>query len=79
LIITGAGVLGAFIDSLLGATLQAVYYCENCQKETERHPLHYCGTQTTLRRGWQWLNNDWVNAACTLGAGLVGMILVLIK
>lgn len=78
LIITSAGVLGAFIDSLLGATLQAVYYCENCQKETERHPLHYCSKSTNLKRGLPWLNNDWVNAACTLGAGLVGMILVLI-
>ena len=78
LVITGAGVVGAFIDSWLGATLQAVYYCATCEKETERHPQHNCGTHTTLVRGWRWLNNDWVNAACTLSAGLLGMMMVLV-
>jgi uncharacterized protein (TIGR00297 family) len=78
LAVTGAGVVGAFIDSLLGASLQAIYFCGACQKETERHPLHYCGTDTKLVRGWPWLNNDWVNAACTLSAALVGMLIVLI-
>lgn len=56
-----AGLLGSFFDSLLGATVQAIYYCPKCKKETERHPLHSCGTATTLRRGWRWLDNDWVN------------------
>ncbi len=56
-----AGLLGSFVDSVLGATIQAIYYCPKCKKETERHPLHYCGTPTTLYRGWHWLDNDWVN------------------
>lgn len=56
-----AGLLGCFFDSLLGATVQAIYYCPKCKKETERHPLHTCGTKTTLRRGWRWLDNDRVN------------------
>jgi len=61
LIATAAGVLGSFFDSYLGALVQATYYCPKCKKETERHPTHTCGTKTTLRRGWTWLSNDWVN------------------
>jgi uncharacterized protein (TIGR00297 family) len=66
-----SGLTGSTIDSLLGATLQAIYYCPACDKETERHPLHSCGTATSQRRGWSWLNNDVVNFACSLaGAGM---------
>ena len=74
-VITGAGFAGAFVDSLLGATWQAVYLCPVCNKETERYPVHSCGTPTVLKRGYAWLNNDWVNAACTISAGLIGLIL----
>ena len=78
-IITLAGFLGAFIDSLLGATLQAIYYCPACDKHTEKHPTHTCGAQTKRVSGLTWLNNDWVNLTCTLSAGLAGVILVLIS
>ena len=65
------GLAGTLFDSWLGATIQAIYHCPACQKETERHPVHTCGAQTTLLRGWRWLNNDLVNLACSLaGAGL---------
>lgn len=61
-----AGLAGSSFDSYLGATFQAIYYCSNCQKETERHPLHSCGSKTNRVRGLPWLNNDWVNLACSL-------------
>jgi uncharacterized protein (TIGR00297 family) len=70
---TVAGLLGALFDSLLGATVQAIYYCPSCQKETERNPTHGCGATTTQIRGWTWLDNDWVNFAC--GAFGVGIAL----
>ncbi len=74
------GLAGSFFDSHLGASLQAIYYCPACQKETERHPLHTCGTQTTFQRGWQWLDNDGVNFACSLIGALaavgIGVLLV---
>jgi uncharacterized protein (TIGR00297 family) len=67
---TTGGVVGSLFDSLLGATIQAIYYCPLCHKETERHPLHTCGTSTSQRRGWYWLNNDLVNfLASVVGAG----------
>src|SRR5947209_19402307 len=31
-----SGILGILFDSLLGATIQAIYYCPTCDKETER-------------------------------------------
>jgi uncharacterized protein (TIGR00297 family) len=66
--ITLAGCFGAFVDSWLGASVQAMYYCDSCHKETEKHPLHGCGTKTSLVHGWKWLDNDWVNTFCTLSA-----------
>jgi len=65
------GLAGSFFDSLLGATVQAIYFCPNCQKETERHPLHSCGATTSQLRGWRWLDNDWVNFAASLMGALV--------
>jgi uncharacterized protein (TIGR00297 family) len=65
------GVCGALFDSLLGASLQAIYYCPNCQKETERHPLHTCHSKTEFLRGRTWINNEIVNFACSaVGAGV---------
>ena len=75
LLITFAGLAGSLFDSLLGATVQAMYYCPTDKKETERHPLHTCGTETVHLRGWKWLNNDWVNFACGAFGALVALVL----
>jgi uncharacterized protein (TIGR00297 family) len=70
LIASLGGSLGALFDSLLGATVQAIYWCPKCEKETERYPMHTCGEDTVHRRGWRWLNNDLVNFACSLAGAL---------
>ncbi len=73
-----SGLAGAVFDSLLGATVQAIYRCPACQKETERHPRHLCGTETVQVRGWRWLNNDLVNFACSLAGALLSTALWLV-
>jgi len=63
------GLVGSLFDSLLGATVQGIYYCDLCEKETES-PVHRCGRPTGLLRGWAWLNNDLVNLTASLVGGL---------
>lgn len=65
-----AGLSGALFDSLLGASLQQIYWCETCQKETERR-VHSCGCATRPLQGWSWLNNDLVNFLASAGGGFL--------
>lgn len=78
LLITAAGLVGSLFDSVLGATVQAMYYCPIDQKETEKHPLHTCGTETLHTRGWKWLDNDWVNFACGASGSLLALMGILL-
>ncbi len=73
-VITFAGLAGSLVDSALGAKVQAIYFCPSCARETEQYPRHSCGTETLFLRGRKWLNNDWVNLACTLSASLLAVI-----
>jgi len=75
LLITLSGLAGSLFDSFLGATVQAIYFCPADDKETEKHPLHTCGTPTVHIRGWKWLDNDWVNFACSAFGVLAGWIM----
>jgi uncharacterized membrane protein len=68
------GLAGSFFDSLLGATVQSIYFCDSCNKETES-TVHRCGTATRLVRGWPWLNNDVVNLFASLIGGLAAALL----
>src|ERR1044071_8228849 len=75
-LITVAGLAGSLFDSFLGGTVQAMYFCPTDQKETEKHPLHTCGTETIHIRGWTWLDNDWVNFACSAFAALAALLVI---
>ncbi|HEX9795606.1 MAG TPA: DUF92 domain-containing protein [Anaerolineales bacterium] len=72
------GLLGAAADSLLGASLQAGYWCPVCQRATEHTPVHGCGSPTQLQRGLAWLDNDGVNLVATLvGAATAALVAAL--
>lgn len=81
LVLTGglSGLGGTYFDSLLGATVQRIYYCEACEKETEQI-IHRCGSRSRPLRGWGWLDNDMVNfigsvVGALLAAGVALLLL----
>ena len=77
-IVVGAGFLASLVDSLLGATIQAQYRCPICKKTTEKK-THCQGNKTHLVSGHGWLDNDWVNAFCSLSGVLFVWIGIFIK
>ncbi|MFC5651513.1 DUF92 domain-containing protein [Paenibacillus solisilvae] len=64
-----AGFAGAFADSLLGATGQAMYRCSLCGSEMER--AEHCGAPAVQTRGFAWMTNDAVNMA---SSGIAGFL-----
>ena len=76
-LITGAGLAGSIIDSLIGATIQAQYRCPMCGKITEKRN-HCQGNPTTLISGVRLIDNDIVNAICALSGALFTWIAYLL-
>ena len=68
------GIAGSTIDSMLGATVQARRWCDQCNAPTER-TTHSCGATTRVVGGVRWLDNDAVNALSTACGGLLGLLL----
>jgi uncharacterized membrane protein len=66
------GLAGSLADSLLGATVQAIYRAPS--GETER-PTAPDGAPNPTLRGWRWMNNDAVNLLSSVIGGLVALIL----
>jgi uncharacterized protein (TIGR00297 family) len=64
------GLVGSLSDSLLGATVQAIYLSP--AGETERR-ITPNGTPNPAVRGWRWMNNDLVNLLSSLVGGLVAV------
>lgn len=67
-----SGLVGSLTDSFLGATVQQIYRCDHCLKETERK-IHKCGRITRPFRGWAWMTNDVVNLISSFMGGLVAL------
>ncbi|MBX0329338.1 DUF92 domain-containing protein [Oscillochloris sp. ZM17-4] len=65
---------GAMLDSLLGATVQAIYaYSDG--RETERR-FDRSGNPTAFVRGLPWLNNDVVNSSSSIGGALIAILVM---
>jgi uncharacterized protein (TIGR00297 family) len=72
--LTIGGLFGSIVDSVLGESVQAVYFCPTCNTETEDR-VHKCGSETKRLRGIDGFNNDVVNAVATLSGALVAGLL----
>ena len=70
-----AGVIGALSDSLMGATVQAQFFCAARAKPTER-AREQDGTSNSQTGGIRWLNNDWVNFLSSLCGAAVAATLM---
>jgi uncharacterized protein (TIGR00297 family) len=76
-VISAVGLIGAFVDSYLGATVQAQFKCPTCDKITEK--THHCNNETLpLISGHKLINNDIVNFANTAAGGLLGALTYLL-
>ena len=75
-VLTASGTIGMLVDSLLGATAQALYECPVCGRRCER-PSDACHGDARLVRGWRWLDNDGVNFACTVAGSCAAALLTL--
>ncbi|MDQ6781120.1 MAG: DUF92 domain-containing protein, partial [Candidatus Eremiobacteraeota bacterium] len=67
-----SGAAGSLADSVLGASLQAVWQCDTCGELSETK-LHGCAGPVRLVRGWAWLDNDAVNALATVIGSAAGV------
>jgi uncharacterized protein (TIGR00297 family) len=66
------GVAGALVDSMLGASVQSVRWCEACAEWTERR-VHTCGYRSHHRKGLRWMTNDVVNLISTAVGGVTAI------
>jgi len=71
------GVVGSLLDSVIGATAQARWWCDSCAMDTESR-RHSCGAITRQVGGWRWLNNDGVNLAATIAGAAAAMLCVVL-
>lgn len=71
-----AGLLGAMVDSFIGATGQLMYQCPTCGQKTEQKFHHVCNDiPTNVVSGIAWLNNDAVNFISSATGAVFALII----
>ncbi len=72
LIISGSGILGSLVDSILGSTLQVRFNNTRTGKISE---VSNGSEGDTVFSGWRWMTNDTVNLICTCTGAACATIL----
>jgi len=72
--IPAGGIVGATLDSILGATLQELRKCDACERECEADP-HACGLPTRRVRGLPGFSNDAVNLLATAAGAAIAFVI----
>ena len=62
--------MGSLADSLLGATVQAIYFDDAKNCETEK-AINKNSAPNRFVRGWRWMSNDWVNFLSSLVGAVI--------
>jgi uncharacterized protein (TIGR00297 family) len=73
-----AGTVGSLADSILGATIQARRWCDQCDMATEQG-THVCGNTTRAIGGVPWIDNDMVNLLSGLLGAATALFLLSLK
>jgi uncharacterized protein (TIGR00297 family) len=71
---TVAGVIGSLADSVFGATVQEIFWCTGCERESESR-VHHCGVAAKRLRGLGGVDNDLVNFMATTTGAVVAVML----
>lgn len=74
-VLVASGVIASFVDSILGATVQAKYR-DSQGRLTER--MHENRVALPLVSGYRWMTNDRVNLACTAVGALIPFLYFLL-
>jgi uncharacterized protein (TIGR00297 family) len=74
LVIVFSGFISSFIDSYLGALVQAQYRCKICNKLTEKS--HHCHDECDLVHGYKVITNDLVNIFSILITTIIAIFLI---
>ena len=77
LIIIIMGVIGAYLDSIMGAFVQGKYKCSKCKEVVETNS--HCGKKTKLVRGLVFVNNDVVNLLSNIFVFIITYIIMILK
>ena len=68
------GFIGCIVDSILGASVQAQYYCEELNTITEKK--EYKGKTNKLIKGIYFVNNDVVNLSSNIISTLIVLLIL---
>ena len=72
--VVGGGLAGSIVDSLAGATIQAVHEDRRTGRIEDGHPSGPAGPHE--RRGWRLVDNDIVNVLCTVTGAAAAIAIV---